>query len=293
MEAKRTWQGYTFGGKHLHRWLIALLKRVDIRVVYVIAAVFVVPVCLFLPGARHCYRYLRHRLGCGTLRSLWGVYRNHVLFSQVVIDRFAMYAGRHFKVDVVHYDDFLSLAALPDSFVMLSSHVGNYEIAGYTLVSTKKPFNALVFGAEKATVMTGREHLFGHNHIRMIPIRDDMSHLIAINNALSNGEILSMPADRIFGSPKAITRNFLGAPAKFPEGPFRVVTMRQLSVLAVNVMKTHWNTYTAYVHALDYDREAPRRQQMEQLAAAYTKVLESDLQKHPLQWYNYFDFWNQ
>lgn len=67
------------------------------------------------------------------------------MFAQVVIDRFAMYAGRHFHVDIEGMEYFQELAARPEAFVQLSAHVGNYELAGYTLVSDKKRLNALVF----------------------------------------------------------------------------------------------------------------------------------------------------
>ncbi len=41
-----------------------------------------------------------------------------------------------------------------------SSHIGNYEIAGYSLPTEEKRFNALVFGGEKESVMTNRNRLF-------------------------------------------------------------------------------------------------------------------------------------
>ena len=176
--------------------------------------------------------------------------------------------------------------------MLLSSHIGNYEIAGYTLVAETKVFNALVFAGEKQTVMENRDKMFADTNIRMIPILPDMSHLFAIDFALQNGEIVSMPADRIHGSAKSVTAHFLGAEACFPYGAFSVATLRNTPVLAVNVMKRKHNRYKVYVTPLDYDTEASRKDKIAQVSKAYVAELERMLRMYPTQWYNFFDFWN-
>ncbi len=291
MEDKK-WTGTTFGNGWMHKWLIRLIRLLDVRILYTFTSLFIVPVCLIVnksPGI--IYRYFRQRHGYGVVKAAWYTYVNHCLFSQVVIDRFAMFAGRRFHVEMEGYDNFLRLARQEDGFVQLSSHIGNYEIAGYTLVAEDKPFNALVFSGEKKSVMQGREQMFSDKNIKMIPVSDDMSHLFVINEVLENGETLSMPADRIFGSQKTITVPFLGQPADFPLGPFSVATMRGLDVLAVNVMKTSMKSYKIYIKPLHYNKEASRRQQMQELAQGYVGELERIVRLYPNQWYNFYEFW--
>ena len=278
----------------MHRWLIAILRRVDVRAVYAFAAMFVVPVCLITNASRRtAYSYFRKRMGYGVWRAAWSTYLNHCMFSQVVIDRFAMFAGRRFNISIEGYEHFARLDKGARGFMMLSSHVGCYEVAGYSLVSANKRLNAIVFGGEKATVMQGRKSKLDSNNIRMIAVKPDMSHLFAINEALLDNEIVSMPADRIVGSAKTVEAELLGAPVHLPQGPFAVATMRSLDVIAVNVLKTSAKGYTIYVQPLDYDRAAPRRQQMRQLAAAYAEELQRRVRQYPTQWYNFFDFWQQ
>ena len=275
----------------MHRWLIGLLRRIDVRFIYVFAYVFVVPPCLFRPGFKFIYRFFRLRFGYSPVKAFWNTYLNHCFFAQAVIDKFAMYAGKKFDVQIEGYDHFLHLAAQEEGFVQLSSHMGNYEIAGYTLVAETKRFNAIVFFGEKASVMENRNRMFSNTNIWMIPIRQDMSHLFEIDRALSNGEIVSIPADRILGSPKVLKAELLGKEACFPMGPFTVAAMRGLDVLAVNVMKESSKRYRIYVTPLDYDKQASRRVQTEQLLHSYVAELERLLALYPTQWYNYFDFW--
>lgn len=288
---KSSFKGTTFGSSWLHRWLIATLRFVDVRLLYAFAAMCVVPVTMAINHRNTgiIFRYLHHRIGYSTVKAAWKTYVNHCLFSQVVIDRFAMFAGRKFKTEVEGYEHYQALA--DKGYVQLSAHVGNYEIAGYTLVAERQRFNALVYGGEKASVMSGRNKLFGRTNIRMLPVMADGSHVFALNEALANHEIVSMPADRVLGSPKTIELNFLGATAQFPLGPFSVATLRSEDVLAVNVMKTSLTSYTIFVEPLSYDKTAPRREQVRQLATAYAACLERTLHRFPAQWFNYFEFW--
>lgn len=291
-ELKEQWAGTTYGNEWMHKWLIRLLRCMDVRVLYAFVAVFVIPVCLVLnPSRGIAYRYFRRRIGYGRLKSAWKTYVNHCLFGQVVIDKFAMYAGKKFHIEIEGEEHFLNLAAQEEGFVQLSAHIGNYEIAGYTLVSKSKRFNALVYAGEKASVMRNRDKMFAGTNVGMIAISSDMSHLFEIERALENGEIVSMPADRIFGSKKDMEHDFLGAKARFPIGPFSVATMRGLDVLAVNVMKTSLRGYKIYVAPLQYDKTATRQEQIRQLSQAYVSELERRVRQYPTQWYNYFEYW--
>lgn len=287
------WQGTTYGNSWMHRWLIRMLRVIPVWVLYAFVAVAVVPVCMIVNPARSIiYQYFRERWNMRPFKAMLMTYRNFYLFAQVVIDKFAMYAGRRFEIDVEGLEYYNKLANAAEGFVILSAHIGNYEIAGYTLHADAKRFNALVFGGEKGSVMENRNRMFANTNIRMIAVSDDMSHLFAINNALADGETVSMPADRMLGSRRAIGITLLGAEAHLPRGPFDVATMRGLNVVAVNVMKTAAKKYTIYVTPLTYNHEATRTEQSLQLAQGYAAELERMLKMNPAQWYNYFEFWH-
>ncbi len=290
--AESQWAGKTFGNGWMHRNLIRLLRFTDVRILYVFSDIFIVPVCLLLNESRKtAYSFYRRRLGCGVLRSCWMTWRNHCLFAQVVIDRFAMYAGKRFDVEIAGEDYFRILAAKDEGFVQLSSHVGNYEIAGYSINSGEKMIHAVVYAHEKESVMRNRDNMFTRNNVSMIALRDDMGHLFEIDGALGKGDIVSFPADRHTGGSRCLTVGFLGAPARFPQGPFSVAAMRGVEALAVNVMKAGTKKYRIHLARLNADRTAPRRKVEEELCRAYVAELEKIMKKYPLQWFNFFDFW--
>ena len=288
------WSGKTDGQPWMQRSLIAMFRVLPLWLLYGVMALVVPFYMLFSrKGYQAMYRFFRNHFGYGPLKSFCKVYANHFRFGQIILDRFGVYAGKkyHFEVDGLSLME--TLEARPEGFLMLSSHVGNYEMAGYSLKPKTKKLNALVFDGETATVMENRQRVMSQNNVSMIAVREDLSHLFALNSALENGEIVSMPADRIFGSQKAVECQFFGETARFPLGGFAMAVQKGVSVLAVFVMKEGMKKYHLYVRKITCDQEANKREQMSQLAQSFASQLEDVVRRYPTQWFNYFDFWKQ
>lgn len=278
----------------MQRTLIRLLRFLPIPLVYGVMGLVIPFYMLFdRKGYQASWRFFRQRIGYGPLRAFCSVYANEFRLGQVVIDRFALYAGRRFDLQIEHYERFKALSEDPSGFVQVSSHVGNYELAGYSLRVENKKMFALVFPGETQTVMAQRSAIFGRMNIGMVPVSDDLSHLFALNAALLDGHIVSMPGDRIFGSQKSYSCDFLGAPARFPAGPFLLAAQRAVPMLAVFVMKESVRKYRIFIEKVEktVDAGLPARERAAQLAADFAAQLERIVRRYPTQWYNFYDFW--
>ena len=286
------WSGKTDGQPWMQRSLIAMFRVLPLWLLYGIMA-FVVPFYMLFSrkGYKAMYAFFRKRMGYGRWKSFWSVYANHFRFGQVILDRFGVYAGKKYRFEIDGQSLMDELEMRPGGFIMLSSHVGNYEMGGYSLDPKVKKLNALVFGGETETVMKNRQRVLSKHNAQMIPVKEDLSHLFALNAAIDNGEIVSMPADRIFGSQKSVDCRFFGATAHFPLGGFATAVQKNVPVLAVFVMKESMKRYHAYVYRLECDRQSGKREQMAQLAQSFAERLEAMVRRYPTQWFNYYDFW--
>ena len=278
----------------MQRTLLRIFRFVPLWLVYGVTAL-VIPFYMVFDrrGYRASYGFYRRRLGRGPLRSFLDVYANELAMGKVVMDRFALYAGQQFDMQVDGKPVFERLSAAEAGFVQVSSHVGNYEMAGYMLRSGRKRLFALVFAGETETVMTQRSARFSGSNIEMVPVADDMSHLFTLNSALLDGSIVSMPGDRIFGSQKSISCDFFGLPARFPAGPFLLAAQREVAMLSVFVMKEGLRRYRAFIRPLGEGLDAglPARSRAEALAAEFARKLETMVRRYPHQWFNFYDFW--
>ena len=104
------WSGRTDGTPFMQKALIVLFKVVPLEVIYAIMALVVPFYMLFNhKGYIAIYHFFRLRLGKKPLSAFWHVYRNHYAFGQVVLDRFATYAGRRFKLEIDGNEHFMRL----------------------------------------------------------------------------------------------------------------------------------------------------------------------------------------
>lgn len=284
-------EGTTYGSAWMFRMLIRLLKRVSTKAVYAFMAICVIPFTMvFSSGARLTFRYFRQRRGYGWWRSLRATYRNHCLFGQTVIDKFAMYAGHKFRIVYQGLELYRELLESPKPFIQLSAHIGCSEILGYSL-HLNKACNVLVYGGEKQSLMSYRKASFGDSNIRMIPVGTGASHSEEIVEALDRGEIVSAFADRFMNANKVVLSSLHGSMMKLAKGPFSLATTRGIDVIMVSTMKERDGSYTAFFTPMDYDRSLPKSQQRQQLADAYTAEIERLLDLYPLQWFNYTNVW--
>ena len=127
----------------------------------------------------------------------------------------------------------------------------------------------------------------------MILVKEDLSHLFILNSALDNGDIVSMMADRVFGSQKTITCQFLSKQACFPLGPFFTAVSKNVPVLTVFVFKEGLRHYHITIRRVTTDSTANKHDQITMMAQSFVNLLEETVRKHPTQWFNYYDFWKQ
>lgn len=291
------WKGNTGGTPWMQRSLVRLFGVLDVRILYAVMALVVPFYMLFAPkGYWAQYRFFRQCFGFGSLKSFRYVYLNHYAFGKVILDRFAVYGGQKFLFKIDGEALYLQKLAQPDGFVQVSSHIGNSEIAGYLLPFSGKKIHALVFGGETETVMSNRAKAFAGNQVCMVPVMPDMSHIFTLNNALQQGDIVSMPGDRLFGSTKGLPCTFMGRQAQLPVGPFIMALQRNVSLVTLYVMKEKAYHYHVYVNEIALPLQADnltKRQQLAYMAQQFASGMEQMVKKYPTQWFNYFDFWNQ
>ncbi len=295
MTEARQWKGKTGGGNFGQRFLLTFLKHFRVTALYPFL-LLIIPFCLLFVRKpnRALYRYFRDIHGYGKWKALCATARDAYTFGKVVIDKFAIWAGRgdQFQIDMQNPELTQKLLHQEKGVLIAGSHIGNFELLGTTLRHHEKTVNVIIYGGESRQVSEQRDSVFGQNQVNLIPVRDDMSHLFAIKNALDNGEVVAILSDRLFGSPKKKTVNFLGHPADFPIGTFRLAAQMEIPVLSVFVMKEKGLRYTCHATYLPVEENATLNQKCDSLIEQYVRSIEETLKQYPEQWFNLYDFWN-
>ena len=287
------WKGRTDGLPWMIRSLVAVMRVLDRRAIYIVMALIVPFYMIFNhKGYKAIYRFFRYRFGFGPFKSFLKVYANHFRFGQVIVDRYAAYAGKRFRFEFDGNDMFLAMLNQPGGFVQLSSHIGNYEMVGYSLTSTGKRINGLFYGGESEVMMDFRRKILSMHNIGLIEVNGSMDHIFQMNAALDRGEIVSMTGDRMLGSPKSLCCQYMEADARFPMGPFALAVQKDVPIVAVFCMRDKGGIYKVYVRKILAAPGLPPRASMQDMAQKFAAELECMVRLYPTQWFNYYDFWS-
>lgn len=285
------WDGKSKGTVLGYKIFVFLIKKLGVRSAYFILYFVASYYFLFLKKSnRSIFYYFNKRLNFSYFKSKQMVFKSYYTFGQTIIDKVAINAGLRskFSYDFDGITVLKNLLAEKKGGVLISAHVGNFEIAEHFLADIDLDFqiNLVTTDLEHSAIKNYLESVTQKSSLKFIIIKDDLSHIFEINAALAKNELVCFTGDRYFEGTKSLTTSLLNHEANFPAGPFLIASRLQVPVVFVYVMKEphlHYHLYARKAEVIHRDEKA--------LLKAYAESVEGILKKYPLQWFNYFDFW--
>ena len=291
--AEQAWNGQTGGTHWMQRALVGLIRHTDVHVAYGMMHLWLVWYILVRPSVTRGAYIFHRRRGRNRLQAALDVYSSFYHFGKVILDRFAVYAGHQFEIVVENKERYYDKMSQEKGFVLLFSHLGNSEMAAYSMATPDKHMNILAFGGETPVVMAERAKVLKRNNIGMIVVNPgDMTHVFEIHDSLERGEVLAVAGDRCMGT-KTVDCTFMGVTAPFPLGVFQLCAALHCSIVLTFVLKEPKNRYHIYTEELHADHSLPRAQQAADLAQQFATRLEQMALANPYEWFNFFDFWHE
>ena len=286
------WQGKSQANVTGYKIFGFFIKSLGVRAAYVILLFVALYYFFFSPkSSAPILDFYRRRLKLPALQAYRLLYTNYFRFGQTLIDKFAVLAGQTsaftFEFDGEHH--LREMVARGQGGMLLSAHTGNWEAAGQMLHHLNTPVNIVMYDGEDANI---KQYLqkSGEKNFNVIFVKPDLSHIFEISAALAANELVCMHADRFLPGNKTVETDFLGAPALFPEGPFLLTLKLRVPVTYVYAFKetaTHYHLYSTEVKSFS----PAQGHTAKTIADDYVRSLEGMVQRHPEQWFNYYDFW--
>jgi predicted LPLAT superfamily acyltransferase len=289
------WKGKTRGGTLGHQIFIFLLQHVGLSAAYFLLA-FVAPYfVLFAPEARKpMYFYFHKILGFGSLKSIRYLFINNFRFGQVLIDKVALLSGleARFTFDFEGEDHLHKMASEKGGFI-IGAHMGNWEIAGNLLKRINTTVHIVMLETEHEKIKEMLDNVMTEKSMKIIPIKEDLSHLFAIRQAMENNELIAIHGDRFLAGSKPITMNFMGKEADFPTGPLSLAIRYNKPVTYISAIKKpnkHYHFFSSPPKTYCSDRKK-FNQTLKSALSDYIQQLEQTIKTYPEQWFNYYYFW--
>jgi predicted LPLAT superfamily acyltransferase len=292
-----SWKGKTRGSLAGYKIFLGLLRYTGLPFAYFLLRFVAFYFLLFLPKAfKPIHHFYRKRFAFSFFRSLQMVYKNYYVFGQVLLDKVAVMAGFPAKFSFT-YDGEEYLRKMVEEGaggLLISAHIGNFEMAGNMLERLKTDVNIIMFDAEHEKIKNYLDSVT-RRKFNVIAIKEDNSHIYEINKAFREKQMVCIHGDRYVKGSKTMSVEFLGEKACFPTGPFYLAMKFNVPVSFVFAMKDSASHYHFFATPPRFYQQQGIQQKRDQtiqtIIKDYIYVLESTIRKYPSQWFNYYNFW--
>ena len=288
-------------GMRLLFWLGRVLGRWPFRLV-------LYPVLLWYmlakPWARAASKDYLRRIAeldssAGSAIGFMGVLRHFASFGESILDKLLLWCGLFdtSAVEIHGVEQIAAQIAGKRGGLIICCHLGNLELC--RVMSKRQP-------GLKLTVLLHTKHASRFNQLLAQVNPDSQLNIMQVTeltpamaallqDKIDQGEFVAIAGDRIpvAPQPRVARARFLGALAPFPVGPYVMANLFQCPVYLL-FSRSRRGGWEIHIELFRQSIQLPRKDRsaaLDALAGAYAARLESYCRRAPLQWFNFYDFW--
>ncbi|WP_437881878.1 LpxL/LpxP family acyltransferase [Pseudomonas sp. LRF_L74] len=228
------------------------------------------------------------------------VFRQFMSFADTLLDKLDVWNGRIGLQHIILEDpqDLRGqIRSQARGQMVVGAHLGNLEVCRALAEMGKHvQMNVLVHTkhAEQFNRLLGES---GATHMRLIQVSElDAAIMLQLSQRLDRGEWLAIAGDRVpLRGVRSSRVDFLGHPAAFPQGPWLLAGLLQCPVNLLNCLKIDGRYHVileAFTERVEWKRNN-REAVIEHWIRQYAERLGQRCLDAPLQWFNFYPFWNR
>ena len=225
-------------------------------------------------------------------------YRHILGFASTVHDRVYLLNDQfdRFDIELTGSEQLHAEYRKGQGVLMFGAHMGSFEVL--RAVARKDPDlrMRMAMFAENARQINRALAAINPNAMQDIIPLGTLDAMLAVRRSLDEGALVGVLADRASGPDQYLTLPFLGEPARFPTGPFRMAAMLKRPVYFMAGIYLGGKRYAVHFERLGDATEsagASREAVVADLLGKYVAALERHCRAHPYNWFNFFDYWEQ
>ncbi|GAA0707631.1 glycosyl transferase [Vreelandella titanicae] len=233
------------------------------------------------------------------LARWWHSYRHFLAFGEALMDKVEAWCGniadeRLVGTGIEHFS-----AAIDGGRggLILVAHHGNLDVVNALAERHAKLDLTVMMHTRNARKFNALlERVTGKARPQVLEVSEvTPATAQTLAERINAGGYVVIAADRLpLSGQRTQTLDFLGGQARFPEGPFRLATLLRCPLYALACVRDGAN-FRIDFECLGDTQELPRRQRETWIADAmqnHANHLAERVRRHPLQWFNFYPFWN-
>lgn len=226
-------------------------------------------------------------------------YQHFMSFSNAIIDKLAGLSGSISLDDVDYHgrEGVIEQLKQGRGVLILGSHLGNLEmLRAIARLRHTLTINVLVHTrhAEKFNALLNYYDTANRLNLMQVTSTNAATAML-LQDKIDAGELVIIAADRtpVSGHNRVSRAVFLGEHANFPQGPFILAALLKCPVYTVFCLKQQ-RRHTIYFDWFSDCITLPRQYReatLQKIIQDYANRLQHYCLKAPLQWFNFYDFW--
>jgi predicted LPLAT superfamily acyltransferase len=279
--------------------LYRLIRRMGVWVVALFAWVISTFYFLLFPRRlRNSLRFYRALFpDRGPLSRLACSWRQYKSFASLFSERLALEGGREPPFESEGWEHLEQAAAAGTGGIILTSHVGNWEVAA-RLFRRRKLRMMIYMGARRdEQVERIQKSELRAEQLEVVSVGDDGgSPLDGLQGLkfLKEGGFVAMAGDRLWQQEqRQVSVSFLGRQISIPQAPFAFAMVARAPLFICFAFKKRDGSYQISSTQPQHVRPASRGQRdeaIQQAAQSYASLLEEKIRCFPYQWYHFERF---
>jgi KDO2-lipid IV(A) lauroyltransferase len=217
------------------------------------------------------------------------VFRN---FAKYLADFFRFeklnrsYIDKNIKLENLHHFD--QALASGKGVVVLTAHLGNWELGGVVLAQLGYPFWAVALSHKNKKVNDFFVSQRAGKGVNVIAMGKAVRSCIS---EIRNNHMVALVGDRDF-TEKGIVIDFFNKPMHFPEGPAALSLMTGASIIPGFMLRNPDDSFTLRIEKpVEFKPCGDKKKDLAELIKVYKNIIEDYIRKYPDQWYVFRRFW--
>jgi predicted LPLAT superfamily acyltransferase len=228
-------------------------------------------------------------------------YDHFMSFASSALDKLSVWNNdiKLENIEFVKLESLLERLQQKKGAMILTAHLGNIEIA--RALSRFQPgakVNALVFTQNARKFNQILEQVNPECKLNLIEVNTtDIQLAMELKQKIEDGELIVIVGDRTSTTnPGRLTKaEFLQRPAYFPQGPFILAGLMHCPVYFMLCIKQPKSQqfkmiFENFAESINIQRKY-RQENLQHYTQLYADLLTKYCQQYPLQWFNFFDIW--
>ncbi|MDI6758430.1 MAG: lysophospholipid acyltransferase family protein [Candidatus Omnitrophota bacterium] len=204
--------------------------------------------------------------------------------------RFQELDGRYIKKNVrIENRCFLDQALSKGrGVVILSAHLGNWELGGAVLANMGYPFYVVALPHKNKKVDNFFNYQRESKGMKVVPLGKAARVCL---NALKENKIVGLVGDRAFIE-KDIIIDFFGRPAYFPKGPAAFALKTGAAIVPAFTLRNEDDSFTLRIERpLEFNFSDKENDNLAWVIKKYKIIFEDYIRRYPDQWCMFRRFW--